>query len=78
MPTRRPPAQELDAPQPKAHGTAADLFSPGASLATLRARAAGCTACPLYKNATQTVFGEGPASAPLMLVGETPGDREDI
>src|SRR5712671_3329893 len=36
-----------------------------------------CTACPLYKRATQTVFGEGPAPAPLMLVGEQPGDQED-
>jgi DNA polymerase len=39
--------------------------------------AAGCTLCPLYRNATQTVFGEGPARATLMLVGEQPGDQED-
>ena len=51
---------------------------PQASLSALRAAAASCTACPLYANATQTVFGEGPASAALMLVGETPGDREDL
>jgi uracil-DNA glycosylase len=44
----------------------------------LAAEAAGCTNCDLYKNATQTVFGEGPASADLMLVGEQPGDREDL
>ncbi|MCC7046722.1 MAG: UdgX family uracil-DNA binding protein [Alphaproteobacteria bacterium] len=62
----------------RADDTAAALIPPGATLADLRARAADCTACPLYKNATQTVFGEGPAHAPLMLVGETPGDREDI
>ena len=49
-----------------------------AGLAQLRAAAAHCTACPLYRNATQTVFGEGAAHAPLMLVGETPGDREDL
>jgi DNA polymerase len=49
-----------------------------ASLSELRAAAAHCTACPLYRNATQTVFGEGAAHAPLMLVGETPGDREDL
>jgi DNA polymerase len=49
-----------------------------ASLSALRAAAAHCTACPLYRNATQTVFGEGAAHAPLMLVGETPGDREDL
>jgi uracil-DNA glycosylase len=44
----------------------------------LAAEAAGCTNCDLYKNATQTVFGEGPASAGLMLVGEQPGDKEDL
>jgi uracil-DNA glycosylase len=42
------------------------------------AEAAHCTACPLYQDATQTVFGEGPVPAKLMLVGEQPGDREDI
>ena len=52
---------------------------PGAStIGGLRREARGCTACPLYRNATQTVFGEGPAQAALMLVGETPGDREDL
>ncbi len=44
----------------------------------LRAAAAECTACHLYLNATQTVFGEGPARARIMLVGEQPGDAEDI
>jgi len=48
------------------------------SLPALRAAAAVCRACPLWKNATQTVFGEGPAHAPLMLVGEQPGDKEDL
>lgn len=48
------------------------------SLTTLREAARGCTACPLYKNATQTVFGEGPKNARLMLVGEQPGDQEDL
>jgi DNA polymerase len=37
-----------------------------------------CTRCPLYRNATQTVFGEGPARVKLMLVGEQPGDQEDL
>jgi DNA polymerase len=59
-------------------GTAADLIPPRASLAKLRDIAAGCTACPLFANATQTVFGEGPAQATLMLVGETAGDQEDL
>ena len=40
--------------------------------------AAGCRACDLWRNATRTVFGEGPADAQLMLVGEQPGDREDL
>ena len=44
----------------------------------LRDEAAGCTRCPLYKPATQTVFGEGPIDAPLMFVGEQPGDQEDL
>ena len=47
-------------------------------LETLREEAAACRACPLWKDATQTVFGEGPDHAPLMLVGEQPGDKEDL
>ena len=43
----------------------------------LRADAAHCHACPLWRRATQTVFGEGPGGATLMLVGEQPGDQED-
>ncbi|MEP7249651.1 MAG: UdgX family uracil-DNA binding protein [Spartobacteria bacterium] len=48
------------------------------SLTTLREAARACTACPLYKNATQTVFGEGPKRAALMFLGEQPGDQEDL
>jgi DNA polymerase len=48
------------------------------SLSTVRAAAKRCTACHLYKRATQTVFGEGPKKAPIMLVGEQPGDYEDV
>jgi uracil-DNA glycosylase family protein len=44
----------------------------------LRREAAGCTRCELYEPATQTVFGQGPVTAWLMMVGEQPGDREDI
>lgn len=44
----------------------------------LRDEAMGCTRCPLYKDATQTVFGEGPLDAKLMFVGEQPGDQEDL
>jgi DNA polymerase len=47
------------------------------SLRQLRGRAAACRDCELWRGATQVVFGEGPATARLMLVGEQPGDRED-
>ena len=47
------------------------------SLKTLRDAAASCKGCPLYGPATQTVFGEGPRRARVMLIGEMPGDRED-
>jgi DNA polymerase len=47
------------------------------TLDRLRKAAESCTACPLYQNATQTVFGAGPAEAKLMLIGEQPGDVED-
>jgi uracil-DNA glycosylase family protein len=47
------------------------------TLKELRSEAQGCRNCDLYKDATQTVFGEGPAKARLFLVGETPGDHED-
>jgi DNA polymerase len=48
------------------------------ALEALREEAASCRACPLWKDATQTVFGEGPPHAPIMLVGEQPGDKEDL
>jgi len=48
------------------------------SLAAVREAAAHCTACHLYKLGTQTVFGEGPKRAAMMLVGEQPGDYEDV
>jgi len=47
------------------------------TLDELRAEASTCTRCPLYEPATRTVFGEGPSTAWLMLVGEQPGDQED-
>ncbi|WP_206412914.1 UdgX family uracil-DNA binding protein, partial [Lysobacter enzymogenes] len=50
---------------------------PRASLRALRAQAAQCRACPLWRDATATVFGEGPARARAMLIGEQPGDEED-
>jgi uracil-DNA glycosylase family protein len=48
------------------------------TLSSLREAAAGCQACPLHETGTQTVFGEGLKRARLMLIGEQPGDREDI
>jgi DNA polymerase len=48
------------------------------TIEALRDAAMGCQACPLWEHATQTVFGEGPAGAHVMLVGEQPGDQEDV
>ena len=48
------------------------------SLAETKQASRGCRACPLYKTGTQTVFGEGPKRAPMMLIGEQPGDQEDL
>jgi DNA polymerase len=58
--------------------SAAPLVPERPSLPELREAAAGCTACDLYKSGTQTVFGEGTRSAEVMLVGEQPGDQEDL
>jgi len=55
------------------------IVKPSASkLAKVAREAKRCTRCPLYRNATQTVFGDGPGGARLMLVGEQPGDQEDL
>jgi DNA polymerase len=59
------------------HG-AADFFPARRSLPAARTAATGCRGCGLYRAATQTVFGEGDAHAAVMLIGETPGDREDV
>jgi DNA polymerase len=58
--------------------SAAEFVPHSRSLPTLRRAAKGCRGCPLWKDATQTVFGSGPRTAKLMLVGEQPGDREDV
>jgi DNA polymerase len=58
--------------------TAAPLVPPHPSLGTLREVAAGCRACDLWRRGTQTVFGEGRAGARVMLVGEQPGNDEDL
>lgn len=57
---------------------ALDAAARGATIAAVRQAAEGCRACDLWPRATQTVFGAGPVPAPLMLVGEQPGDREDL
>jgi uracil-DNA glycosylase family protein len=57
--------------------TAAQMIPKHPTLARLREAGAGCKACDLWKPATQTVFGEGPADARVMLIGEEPGDQED-
>jgi uracil-DNA glycosylase family protein len=59
-------------------GTAAPLVPERPSLKKLKESAAGCKACPLWETGTQTVFGEGAASAEIILVGEQPGDQEDL
>jgi len=59
-------------------GSARRFVPPGAGLDELKAAAAGCTACPLHERGTQTVFGEGRRGARVMLVGEQPGDQEDL
>jgi DNA polymerase len=57
----------------------AERFVPESrDLDEVRAAAAGCQGCDLWRQATQTVFGEGPSGAHLVLVGEQPGDHEDI
>src|SRR5215211_6487016 len=59
--------------------TSAADFLPGTrSLRTLAEAAQHCRGCPLYANATQAVFGEGPKNASVVFVGEQPGDAEDI
>jgi uracil-DNA glycosylase family protein len=58
--------------------TAAPLVPPRPTLPKLRAVAAECTACDLWRTGTQTVFGEGKQKATVMFIGEQPGDREDL
>jgi DNA polymerase len=63
---------------PATDSSAADFLPRAHTLPALRRAAAGCRGCPLWEDATQTVFGSGGRSAELMLVGEQPGDREDL
>jgi DNA polymerase len=61
-----------------ATGSAANFMPARKTLATLREAAAGCRGCDLYTRGTQTVFGEGRAHARVMMVGEQPGNDEDL
>src|SRR3954453_13925781 len=65
-------------PDGKGKRSAADYLPPEPrTLGSLAQAARACKGCPLFANATQTVFGEGRPKAGLMLVGEQPGDKED-
>ena len=68
----------MSAMPPRVTETAAPLVPERPTLENLRGAAAGCTACPLWQIGTQTVFGEGLQKAEVMLVGEQPGDQEDL
>src|SRR5688500_15234264 len=70
-------AKRTAKPDPAADNPALAL-RPEVGLETISEVAAGCRACDLWERATQTVFGDGAIPAPLMLVGEQPGDREDL
>jgi uracil-DNA glycosylase len=71
---KRPPPRDAGGDGPPV----TDLLPDRPSLRTVREAAAGCRACDLHKRATQTVFGEGPSKAEVMMVGEQPGDAEDL
>ena len=63
--------------EPAVTGSAADFIPPRPTLRKLRAASARCRGCRLWMVGTQTVFGEGPETARVMIVGEQPGDQED-
>ena len=69
------PRTRTETRRPEPAPVAAD---PVGGLAALAQEAAGCRRCPLWEPATQTVFGEGPETARMMMVGEQPGDQEDL
>ena len=73
--TRRPTEPATATPRP---WTATPFVPATRSLRVLTAAASHCAGCPLYRAATQTVFGDGPRDARVVLVGEQPGDREDV
>jgi uracil-DNA glycosylase family protein len=83
VPEKRPPGRAPRAASsgpagPKPGEPVSNLLPDQLTLPAVRETARGCKACDLYKRGTQTVFGEGPSKAEVMLVGEQPGDAEDI
>src|SRR5437762_8242861 len=68
----------MDTAPAKRRQTAADFLPHSSSISALRAAAIHCQGCELFRRATQTVFGMGSPHARLMLIGETPGDQEDL
>jgi DNA polymerase len=65
-------------PTPKVHPSAFSFVPDRPTIPRLWQAAQACTACDLYKNATQAVLGEGPVTAPAFFLGEQPGDQEDL
>ncbi len=74
----KPPRSEVLFDELVGTSSAWDLIPERATLPRVREAATGCTACPLWRNATQTVFGEGGHAAEVVFVGEQPGDQEDL
>ncbi len=68
----------ISPPRPTSRSLRPSAPAPGSRLAQAAADAAACRRCPLWEPATQTVFGEGPADAKILFVGEQPGDQEDL
>jgi uracil-DNA glycosylase family protein len=74
MPTPAPAGSSVETGKRPSRG----LSDGQAVLAALAEEAAACERCPLYRNATHVVFGEGPPTATIVMVGEQPGDQEDL
>lgn len=76
---KRPASPRRPGPlEPRPGQPLPELLPDRLSLAAVREAARACKACDLYKRGTQTVFGEGPRRAQIMMVGEQPGDVEDV
>jgi DNA polymerase len=75
---KRPVGRSKARRQPLPGEPVPELLPDRATLQEVRDISKGCKACELYKRGTQTVFGEGPSKADVMMVGEQPGDAEDI